>query len=148
VSEERADSSTAQRVWIAMSSVVLDNERRQHLAEEIGMSFARVRALRRIAQGPLSMGELAQRCGIDAPYATVVVDDLQARGLVVRREHPEDRRAKIVVATDEGRSLAARAERILDEPPVGLVALEARELAELERLLTKVREPLAYDAPV
>jgi DNA-binding MarR family transcriptional regulator len=122
-----------------MSSVVLDNERRQHLAEEVGMSFARVRALRRIAHGPLSMGELAQRCGIDPPYATVVVDDLQARGLVVRRDHPEDRRAKIVVATEEGRDLAARAERILDEPPAGLAGLAAGELAELERILTKLK---------
>jgi DNA-binding MarR family transcriptional regulator len=139
VSDELVDPTTAQRVWIAMSSVVLDNERRQHLAEEVGMSFARVRALRRIAHGPLSMGELAQRCGIDPPYATVVVDDLQARGLVVRRDHPEDRRAKIVVATEEGRDLAARAERILDEPPAGLAGLAAGELAELERILTKLK---------
>ncbi len=139
MSDELVDPTTAQRVWIAMSSVVLDNERRQHLAEEVGMSFARVRALRRIAHGPLSMGELAQRCGIDPPYATVVVDDLQARGLVVRRDHPEDRRAKIVVATEEGRDLAARAERILDEPPAGLAGLAAGELAELERILTKLK---------
>jgi DNA-binding MarR family transcriptional regulator len=142
VSDERGDFETAQRLWIAMSSLVLDNERRRALAEELGMSFARVRALRRIARGPISMGELAVLSGIDPPYATVVVDDLQARGLVVRRDHPEDRRAKIVVATEQGLDVAARAEQILDTPPAGLVALSNGELDELERILAKMMAPL------
>ena len=142
MSDEHVDFETAQRLWITLSSIVLDNERRQALAEELGMSFARIRALRRIARGPLSMGELAVVAGIDPPYATVVVDDLQARGLVVRRDHPEDRRAKIVVATEQGLDVAARAEQILDTPPAGLVALSRDELVELERILVKVKAPL------
>jgi len=61
---------------------------------------------------------------------------------VVRRDHPEDRRAKIVVATEQGLDVAARAEQILDTPPAGLVALSRDELVELERILVKVKAPL------
>jgi DNA-binding MarR family transcriptional regulator len=141
VSGTGGDFEVAERVWIHLSSIVLDNERRRLLSEELGMSFARVRALRRIARRPLSMGELAVVCGIDPPYTTVVVDDLEARGLVVRRDNPQDRRAKIVAATEQGLRVAARADAILDTPPADLVALSRADLADLERILSKLNAP-------
>ena len=38
-------------------------------------------ALRRIAASPMTMGELAAILGIDAPYMTLVVDDLERQGV-------------------------------------------------------------------
>jgi len=137
VIDERV-SGHAQRIWIQMSSLVLDNERRRKVAEVLGMSFGRIRALRRIAAGSMPMGELAWQLGIDPPYLTLVVDDLEDRGLVARTDHPTDRRAKVVVATDRGLALAREAERILDDPPEGFLALSSEELAVLEDLLAKV----------
>lgn len=137
--DERTGMS-AQRAWVMMSEMVLDNERRRKVSDDLGLSFARVRALRRIAARPMPMGELAALLGIDPPYMTLMVDDLQERGLVVRRDHPTDRRVKLVVATEEGANAAKRAQQILDQPPPALGALCTEDLDALERILTKVRE--------
>ena len=94
------------------------------------MSFARVRALRRIARRPLSMGELAVVAGIDPPYATVVVDDLEARGLVVRRDHPAGSAAQNCGGDRTGTRGRGASRAILDTPPAGLVALSRDELVE------------------
>ena len=82
-----------------MCDLVLDNERRREVSDAIGLSFGRVKALRRIARHPMTMGELAAKLGIDAPYATLVVDELERQGLVERGPHPTDRRVKLVTAT-------------------------------------------------
>src|SRR3954447_14592318 len=113
----------ASEVWVLMSDLVLDNERRRDVSEALGMSFGRARTIRRLARGPLSMGELAAALGIDPPNATVLVDDLEAQGLVRRRAHPTDRRAKVVEATRSGKALARRADEILATPPATLSAL-------------------------
>jgi DNA-binding MarR family transcriptional regulator len=102
------------------------------------MSFGRSRALRRLAQRPMTMSELAAAAEMDAPYTTVVVDDLEARGLVRRRPHPTDRRAKLVEATPRGKTLARRADSILATPPPALGALASGELETLLRILSDI----------
>lgn len=133
--------------WRLMSDLVLDNERRRRVSEELGMSFGRTRAIRRIARKPMSMGELAANLGIERPNATVLVDELEERGLVRRRPHPTDRRAKIVEPTAEGARQARRAEEILATPPPGLSGLDADELAALHRILAKVTENQRRERP-
>jgi len=137
VSESRPLES-AERIWVNMSSLVLDNERRHNVSKLLGMSLGRVQALRRIASASMPMGELALLLGIDPPYMTLVVDDLEGRGFVQRRDHPIDRRAKLVVATERGLAAAQEADRILDDPPQSLLALSDDELAALDGLLAKV----------
>lgn len=129
----------ARAVWQAMADLVLDNERRREVSEEVGLSFGKVRALRRIAAKPMAMGELAALLGVDPPNLTTVVDDLEGAGLVERRAHPTDRRAKIVVATPAGAALARRAEEVLERPPVGLSELPAHDLKVLGRLLSRIK---------
>lgn len=131
------EPATAREVWSLMSELVLDNQRRRAVAEAAGMSFGRVRAVRRLAREPMSMRELAAAMGIDPSNATVVVDDLESRGLVRRRPHPTDRRAKLVEATRKGRELARRADAILATPPPGLAALGADDLQLLRRILAR-----------
>jgi len=92
------EGDAASRAWSIMSDLVLDNERRREVSDALGLSFGRIRALRRIAASPITMGEVAAALGIDAPYATLVVDELERQGLVERRPHPTDRRVKLVVA--------------------------------------------------
>jgi DNA-binding MarR family transcriptional regulator len=136
-------TETAWRAWSAMCDLVLDNERRREVSEAIGLSFGRVKALRRIARHPMTMGELAGKLGIDAPYATLVVDELERQGLVERGPHPTDRRVKLVTATARGAEEAQRAQDILNRPPVGLDSLSGPELESLARILDKVRAPAA-----
>jgi DNA-binding MarR family transcriptional regulator len=131
-------SVTAREVWLLMSDLVLDNERRREVSEGLGVSFGRARAVRRLARQPMSMGELASALGIDPPNATLVVDDLESLRLVRRRPHPTDRRAKVVEATRKGKDLARRADAILGTPPPALSALSADDLEALRRILGSV----------
>jgi DNA-binding MarR family transcriptional regulator len=129
----------ARRVWLEMSDLVLDNQRRRAVSEAVGISFGRMRAVRRIARQPLSMSELADAMGIDRPNATVLVDELEAHDMVRRVPHPTDRRAKLVEATRKGKALARKADAILAAPPPALAALDPEDLETLDRILRDVR---------
>jgi DNA-binding MarR family transcriptional regulator len=132
-------SDLPREIWGLMSDLVLDNLRRREVSEALGMSFGRARAIRVLAREPTSMGELAAALGIDPPNATVLVDDLEAQGLVRRRPHPSDRRAKLVEATRRGKALARRADDILATPPAGLGTLADDDLEALRRILAQVQ---------
>jgi DNA-binding MarR family transcriptional regulator len=130
--------ATPRDVWLKMSDLVLDNQRRREVTEALGMTFGRARALRRLSRQPMSMGELAAAMGIDPPNATVLVADMEAQGLVRRRPHPTDGRAKLVEPTRKGRQLARRADEILATPPAGLEALGDEDLETLRRILERL----------
>ena len=136
--DEDGGQDLAREVWLLMSDLVLDHQRRRQVSDAVGLSFSRTRAVRRVAETPMSMGDLAAALGIDRPNATVLVDDLEAHGLVRRRPHPTDRRAKMVEATRKGKTLAKRANDILGAPPEGLRDLRREDLRELRRLLAGV----------
>ncbi len=125
--------------WVAMRSLVTERyDRRADVAAELGMSFIRAKALLRLARQPMTMRDLAAALSTDAPYVTVVVDDLERRGLVARRTDPDDRRRKIVAATAAGRAAARRAERILGEPPPALRRLPREDLEALDRIVRAI----------
>lgn len=128
------------RAWRAMADLVLDSRRRREVADAVGLSFGKIRALRRVADQPRTMGELAGALGVDPPNLTAVVDDLERAGLVERRAHPSDRRAKVVVATPAGAALARAAERDLERPPSGFASLSTEDLEALGRILSRVRD--------
>jgi DNA-binding MarR family transcriptional regulator len=123
-----------------MTDLVLDNERRREVSDRLGLSFGKIKALRRIASRAMPMRELAALLVQDPPNLTPVVDDLERMGLVERQAHPTDRRVKLVAATPKGKALAARAEEILQRPPDGLTALPAEDLAALARILSGLRQ--------
>lgn len=99
------------------------------------------RALRLVvdADEPLRLSALAERLRIVPRSATEVVDALEARGLVVRRPDPADRRATGVVATAEGERLAVLIEEARSrEAEAYLSVLPAADRAELRRVLEKL----------
>lgn len=130
----------SREVWLLMSDLVLDNERRRDVADALGITFGRARTVRRLARQPMSMSQLAAALGIDPANATTVVDDLEALGLVRRQPHPTDRRAKVVEATRKGKDMARRANTILSTPPPALSALSPEDLETLRRILASVAE--------
>lgn len=69
----------------------------------------------------LSQQELAGRQTIHRNVMVDLVDDLERRGLVERRRHPNDRRAYAAQLTDSGRELLRRAEQIADEHDAELI---------------------------
>lgn len=129
----------ADEAWDIMRELVLDNERRREVSDAVGMSFGRLKALRRIDKAPMTMSELATLLGTDPPYMTIVVDDLEQQGLVERKPHPKDRRSKLVETTARGKEVARQARDILNRPPAELTALPKAELAALLRGLRAIR---------
>lgn len=57
----------------------------------------------------LTQVELARRVDLAASQVVALIDDLERRGLVRRRVSGDDRRRRLITATDDGRALAARA---------------------------------------
>jgi DNA-binding MarR family transcriptional regulator len=133
------DTDLARRAWRAMSELVHHQDRKVAVSAALGVSWARVLLLRLLAAEPKTLRAIAEWLAADAPYVTLMVDDLEQRGLVRRRPHPEDRRAKLVQLTAAGRAAAARAETILDEPPAALRDVPAKDLATLLRVLERAR---------
>jgi DNA-binding MarR family transcriptional regulator len=124
------------RVWHAIVGLVMDSrgDWRRKVSLATGLPFSRVRALRRLDARPLTLHELADAMGSDAPAATVAVNDLEKRGLVERRPHAEDRRAKIVSLTPAGRRLLGTIRRLTDSAPDAFALLTAKDIAELTRI--------------
>src|ERR1700749_6529 len=91
----------AARVWSALQSFVDGQDRRAELREALGLGRGTglVTVLLALTHGPLTLREIAEANGVDAPYATVIVDKLESRGLVQRTAHPDDNRRKLVALT-------------------------------------------------
>lgn len=127
-------------VWRQLVSLVMDSRSdwRRSVAEATGLPFSRIRALWRLTEGPLTLAELAESMTVDAPAATVAVNDLERRGLVRRTPHPTNRRAKWVQLTDEGLRMVAVARSVVATPPAAVAALSKEQLALLGELLTTI----------
>jgi DNA-binding MarR family transcriptional regulator len=130
----------ADQVWRSMSSLVLDNKDgwRRAVVDRTGLPFSRIRILRRLASQPMTVKEVAEAATIDAPAATVAVNDLEARGLVVRQPHPDNRRCKLVSLTEAGRDVIAVLDDIDDPAPAALAALDEQDLQALQTILARL----------
>jgi DNA-binding MarR family transcriptional regulator len=136
----QAPSGQASRVWAAMRALVEAHPTKQRLRDalDLGRGSGRVKSLMWLTEGPLSLSGLAEAVGVDAPYATLIVDNLEERGLVERQPDPADRRRKLVTLTPEGRDAVAEVLRIRLEPPPGFCRLSAAELDLLEKLVWRI----------
>jgi DNA-binding MarR family transcriptional regulator len=86
--------------------------------------------------GPLRLSELAERLRIVPRSATEVVDALEERGLVQRRPDPGDRRATLVVPTEEGLRTGETMRAVRSEAAERYFGtLSAADRADLARIL-------------
>lgn len=91
--------------------------------------------------GEMRLSALAEHLRIAPRSATEVIDDLEKRGLAVRKPDPSDRRATLVTLTDEGVSTvrainearAAEGERLF-------AGLDPADRADLTRILRQLRD--------
>jgi DNA-binding MarR family transcriptional regulator len=123
------------------------HNRRGELAEALGFRLGggRGKILFQLRDGPVTLGQLARANGVDAPYATLIVDKLEAHGLVERRPHPDDRRRKLVTLTAAGHDAVATADAILLRPPPAIRNLPADDLGQLTGLLTRLLDAEAAE---
>jgi DNA-binding MarR family transcriptional regulator len=82
-----------------------------------GLSFAKFGVLASLAEadGPISLGTLAERCSCVRSNITQLVDRLEADRLVERLPDPADRRSVRAALTAEGRARHAEGTRLLAE---------------------------------
>jgi DNA-binding MarR family transcriptional regulator len=130
----------ADDVWRALSSLVIDNRDswKRAVVERTGLPFSRIRVLSRLARRPMSVKQIAQAATIDAPAATVAVNDLESRGLVIRETDPSNRRCKVVSLTDAGRDMVRTINRTDDPAPDFLSVLGEADLKELATILERL----------
>jgi DNA-binding MarR family transcriptional regulator len=123
-----------------MAAAVIDNRDawRRAVIEETGLPFSRIRIVRRLARRPMTVKQVAEAATIDAPAATVAVNDLEDRGLVVRKTDPTNRRCKVVSLTDAGREMVQVINGIDDPAPDALTSLDDRELKALKAIVDKL----------
>jgi MarR family transcriptional regulator for hemolysin len=105
-----------------ITAVLLQASRRwRRLAEEAmtahGLSEARAAPLIWVGRlgGGVRQVTLAAHIGIEGPSLVRLLDQLEGAGLLERRDDPEDRRAKTIWLTPEGKALTRRVERLLAE---------------------------------
>jgi DNA-binding MarR family transcriptional regulator len=82
--------------------------------------------------------QLTEGLCIDTNYCVMLLNDLEASGLVERRRDPADRRRHIVTMTEQGRKAlhqAEAAQQTLEDEILG--ALDAEERSKLAHLLRK-----------
>jgi DNA-binding MarR family transcriptional regulator len=126
-----------------MSDFVHGHNPADDLRRELGLGrgAGRVKALISLADGPLSLAELARAIGADASYTTIIVNELQALGLVSRMPDARDRRRKTVQLTAAGRDATRRARDIIARPPSPLRDLPAADLLYLRQILGRLSSP-------
>ena len=107
------------------------------------LSFARYEMLRLLGftrQGRMPMASAIARLQVHPTSVTNTVDRLVRDGFVVREPHPVDRRAAMLVLTDEGRDLVERATRALNSEVFADAALAEDDMVELVRILARFRK--------
>ncbi|MBB1151987.1 MULTISPECIES: MarR family winged helix-turn-helix transcriptional regulator [Amycolatopsis] len=113
-----------------LAQQIADHVRERAVA--LGLTAAQATALRELT-GPMTMRELAERMSCEPSNATFVVDKLEKQGLIERRAHPTDRRARHLLLTEDGTALRERLLDLLtrDSPLAGLTPKEQRVLQGL-----------------
>lgn len=98
-------------VLLALAYVAFVEDLRADLARagyaNLHASFGYV--ARALAEGPLTLRDLAQHLGLTSQGALKIIDDMEANGYVDRRPDPDDARAKRLYLTTRGSEALAAA---------------------------------------
>ena len=136
-----AETVSAGLFGVLHASSVLESRVEASLSE-VGLSLAKLAALHRLTEAgdSLPLGQLADRLSCVKSNVTQLVDRLEADGLVNRTGDPNDRRSRIAVLTDAGRSAFAKGTEIRMRVECEMFGvLTTQETETLHRLLAKLQ---------
>jgi DNA-binding MarR family transcriptional regulator len=136
----KISATSTRQAWTLLRRLVDAHSRHGDLAAALGFSLGagRGKVLFQLQAGPLTHRELAELNHTTGPYVSVIVDKLEAHGLVQRGPHPDDNRRKLVSLTPAGIDAIATAEAILYRPPEAMRALSEKEMTQLIDLVQRV----------
>jgi DNA-binding MarR family transcriptional regulator len=106
------------------------------------LTFARYEMLQLLAftrEGRMPMASATARLQVHPASVTNTVGRLERDGLLRREPHPDDRRAAMLELTDEGRALAERATRTLNDEVFSRIGLDDEGLKSLVHLIARMR---------
>lgn len=137
------DVSGRHILWRLVIITKLVDRRLAETSREVGLSVSGAKLmlalLRSRPEHQLSPGQLAREGGLTSGTMTVLIDQIEARGLVERHPDPHDRRALLVRLTPTGKQLIEEAHQAyLAEERELLRALDATERDQLTKLLRKL----------
>ncbi len=107
-----------------------------------GLTFARFELLRLLSftkTGALPLGKVGARLQVHAASVTSAVDRLERDGLVERQANPDDGRSFLATITTLGRKVVEEATLDLNSQVFEDVGLSAKDIADLRRVLGKLR---------
>ena len=107
----------------------------------VGLSLAKLAALHHLSQAgeSLPLGQLAERLACVKSNVTQLVDRLESDGLVSRESDSNDRRSRLAILTEAGRTAYVRGSEIQAQAERELFgALTADESAALHKILAKL----------
>ena len=125
-------------LWKAARAAQAYAEKSISELEMCGSDFAVLEAL--LHKGPLPVNEIGKKVLLTSGSITVAIDRLETKGLVERRAHGTDRRARIVHLTKAGRKVIARvyADHAADMERLSAASLTKAERKTLIGLLKKI----------
>ncbi len=90
-------------------------------------------------KGSITQHEIGRCIYVDRTTMVGILDDLEKKGLVERKEHPTDRRSHAVYLTSKGKEAVGKAHHLASTVEKRfLECLSAREQKELRQILRKL----------
>lgn len=114
--------------------------RLERALRDYDLTVAQYTAMSRIkGREVLSSAKLARAHHVSPQSMNELIGNLEARGLLSRREDPDNRRVLLVSLTDAGRELLAQCDRAVDALEAEFFAgLDGAELAALRKILDRL----------
>jgi len=135
------ETESALKLWVVLSRAhaSISAHAVAHAADH-GLSLTEFAILEALYhRGRMVLGEIQRRILVSSGGITFLVDRLAEKGLVIRQECPEDRRAKYVSLTREGtrviREIFPSHAQVLTTAMGGLTSAEQQEATALLRSL-------------
>jgi DNA-binding MarR family transcriptional regulator len=108
----------------------------------LGINGREAAVLRAIEAGPaVSQGEVARAMNVDRTTMVALIDELQLKGLVQRRQDLDDRRKNVVELTDAGRATVRQAAKAVEQAERDFLGpLSAAETEQFKKILRVLLE--------
>jgi DNA-binding MarR family transcriptional regulator len=132
------DPLTAEVVDLMANLVSLFHKEYEEAAAARSLTGAQAKVLGLLRRGPVPMRQIARTLNCEPSNITGIVDRLEARGYVTREADAQDRRVKLVAATDTGLAAFRDLRDSLNFAREPLAALVADERALLRDLLRRM----------
>lgn len=135
---QQPDEITREVVDLMANLVALFHREYEDAAAARSLTGAQAKVLALLRRGPMPMRQIAQTLSCEPSNITGIVDRLESRGFVTREADQQDRRVKLVAATDSGAAASEELRESLNFAREPLAALGPDERTVLRDLLRRM----------